>query len=179
MDWQDEYWVRMVGSKFKYILLMLETLCKFKYIFWSGWVLSFKHETQSRNKTQQWTFIKPGKIHLKTEEWQQFVLQDDVVLFTVVHVARDPVEQILSKGKCTQSSTTSTRDVLKRQQTGHQPLGPWTALPRWDKSQGLGQDQGLGEDAARVEREPTFGKSFYQFWRDFSTCMWYYFLEFS
>ena len=32
---------------------MLETLCKFKYIFWSGWELSFKHETQSRNKTQQ------------------------------------------------------------------------------------------------------------------------------
>ena len=35
-------------------LLMLETLCKYKYIFWSGWVLSFKHETQSTDKTQQW-----------------------------------------------------------------------------------------------------------------------------
>ena len=32
------------------------------------------------------------KKHLKTEELQQFVLQDDVVFFTVVHVARDPVE---------------------------------------------------------------------------------------
>ena len=77
---------------------------------------NMKHKAQTKHNN--------GKIHLKTEEWQQFVLQDDVVLFTVVHVARDPVEQILSKGKCTQSSTTSTRDVLKRQQTGHQPLGP-------------------------------------------------------
>ena len=56
-----------------------------------NYLSNMKHKAETKHNNA-WTIIKPGKIHLKTEELQQFVLQDDVVLFTVVHVARDPVE---------------------------------------------------------------------------------------
>ena len=141
---------------------MVETLCKFKYIFWSGWELSFKHETQSRNKTQQCLdYHKAWKNTSK--DWRIAAVCPSgwrSPLYSCTCCKRSCRIDFVKRKQCTQSSTTSTRDVLKRQQTGHQPLGPWTALPRWDKSQGLGKDQGLGEDAALAGREPTLGKSF-------------------
>ena len=97
------------------------------------------------------------KVHLKTEESKKFLLKSNVVFSAVIHIHWDPEEQNWPRKRSRDviSLSTSARGVLKKQQTEHPPLGPWTVERGLDSSLGSVAAPPAAATSALAWREPS------------------------